>query len=391
MRRATTLLALTLTTLAAAAPTVRAEDRCPPRPADRELAERLSRMYFTRAMSLYENLEHHAALLAFQCANELVPHRLTRYWIAVSAEASGRYAHALTIYHRLLPDPPPPVTTQELLERIAWLGQRADIIEAQMMVLPRSKRVQERIRAHQAWITALELGLGTTIYRRRLAFQIDGGLYDTDSPVATLRVETTCWPAAFATKKGLWPHLGFGLVVDRAFHLVSYPENSTVAVATTAMRVGGYLAWRWNVYRSPRSPELRFLLGIEGQEFSFAKDLGLIPGVSYIFVRPAVRARFHLGTERVAIRLGFAGLIGVQTGQIGDAYHYGDARSGGVHAIGEIDVRLFWKIHLVAGITTTWVFLRFPQRGLIHRDYEYVAESAKDGYYGGYFMMGARY
>ena len=57
----------------------------------------------------------------------------------------------------------------------------------------------------------------------------------------------------------------------------------------------------------------------------------------------------------------------------------------------ELDVRLFWHVHLVGGVSTTWFFISFPQTGERQRDFEFVADSAMDGYYGGYLLMAIHY
>ena len=98
-----------------------------------------------------------------------------------------------------------------------------------------------------------------------------------------------------------------------------------------------------------------------------------------------------MGTERVRLSLGMIGLAVLQMGQIEDAWHYGNGSAGGVRARIELDVRVGWKVHLVAGATTTWIFMSFPQRGLIHRDYEYEATGATDGYIGGFAMVTVDY
>ena len=55
----------------------------------------------------------------------------------------------------------------------------------------------------------------------------------------------------------------------------------------------------------------------------------------------------------------------------------------------ELDVRIFWKLHLVVGARTTWMFVRFTQAS--DREYRYPADTARDGFYGGYAQAVIRY
>ena len=110
-----------------------------------------------------------------------------------------------------------------------------------------------------------------------------------------------------------------------------------------------------------------------------------------ICFKPSIKAILPLGTERVKLGLWFGGLAAAQLGQIADAYHYGNARGGGIDTGVEVDVRLFWKIHLVAGAFTTWLFATFNQVGAINIDFNFIADSATDGYFGGYVLVALHY
>ena len=151
------------------------------------------------------------------------------------------------------------------------------------------------------------------------------------------------------------------------------------------------MLYRWNIKDSAESVILKFHLGVDAVEYSFSEDLGLVSGVTYITFKPGVIAQIPLGTERVKLGLKFAGMAVVQLGQMADAYHYGNAKAGGIEAGIEIDVRLFWKLHLVAGAFTSWFFVSFSQVGVQGLDYEYIADSATDGYFGGYLLAAFHY
>ncbi|MDY0002732.1 MAG: hypothetical protein RBU30_15655 [Polyangia bacterium] len=248
-----------------------------------------------------------------------------------------------------------------------------------------------------SWLTGVHVGAGVAILGRRLSFDnlelIPGStvLYKTNSPIIPIAFYAEAYPGAFITQHRILANIGLGFLFQRAVGVVSYRESDNVEIATTVQRIGGYLSFRWNVSRSPTSPELKINLGVEAMEFSFAQDLGQVPGVLYLAFKPELKARFPLGTERVSLGLSFAGLALVSLGQITDAYHYGNGKGGGVEVGLEIDARIFWKVHLQAGFTTSWNFISFSQLGVQHLDYEYVADSARDGTYGGYVLMSLQY
>ncbi len=259
---------------------------------------------------------------------------------------------------------------------------------------PKKKKKGIQRAAH---VTGLEVGLGIEIWGRRLSFSnLDGEpgrqlLYETNSPVVPLSINLEVYPGAFITKHKILANVGVGFFFRRAVGVVSQREGDATKITTTIQRVGGLLLYRWNVKGTAESTILKFSLGVDAVEYSFGEDLGQVAGVTYITFRPAVKALFPLGTERVKLGLWFGGLAVVQLGQMADAYHYGNARAGGVEVGLELDVRLFWKIHLLAGATTTWFFVTFQQVGVQGLDYEYIADSAMDGYFGGYLLVALHY
>jgi len=247
------------------------------------------------------------------------------------------------------------------------------------------------------WVTGVEAGVGIEIWGRRLSFtNLEGVperqlLYETNAPVVPLSIDLEVYPGAFITDHKILSNVGFGFFFRRAIGVVSQREGETIQIKTTIQRVGGRLLYRWNIKDSALSTVLKFHLGVDALEYSFGEDLDLVAGVSYITFRAGVIAGIPLFTERVKLGLLFAGLAVVQLGQMADAYHYGTAKAGGVEAGIEVDVRLFWKIHLVAGAFTTWFFVSFTQVGEQHTDYEYIADSARDGYFGGYLLAAFHY
>jgi hypothetical protein len=247
------------------------------------------------------------------------------------------------------------------------------------------------------WVTGLEVSAGIEIWGRRLSFSnLEGEpgsrlLYETNSPVVPISLNAEVYPGAFVTGHSTLANVGLGLYFQQAFGVVSQRENENTVISTTIQRVGGRLLYRWNVKSSPQSVVLKLHFGVESLKYKFGDDLGLVASVTYINFRAGAKAQIPLGLERVKLGLFVAGLAAVQLGQMADAYHYGNARAGGVEAGIELDVRLFWKIHLVAGAFTTWLFVSFSQVGVQGLDYEFIADSARDGYFGGYLLAAFHY
>lgn len=247
------------------------------------------------------------------------------------------------------------------------------------------------------WVTGVEVGVGIEIWARRLSFTYldeEPGrqlLYETNSPVVPLSFNVEIYPGAFITTHKILANVGLGAYYRRAVGVVSQREGETAKIVTTIQRVGGRLLYRWNIKGNAESVVLKTHFGVDALEYSFGEDLGRVAGVTYITFRLGMIAQFPLFTERVKLGLLFAGMAAVQLGQLADAYHYGTAKAGAVEAGVEIDVRLFWKIHLVAGAFTTWFFVSFSQVGEQHVDYEFIADSARDGYFGGYLLAAFHY
>lgn len=260
-------------------------------------------------------------------------------------------------------------------------------------VKPKKKKGIQRA----AHVTGLEFGVGIEIWARRLSFtNLDGNpgrqiLYETNSPVIPLAFNVEVYPGAFITKHKVLANVGLGVFFKRAFGVVSQRENEDTLIQTIIQRVGGRLLYRWNIKGTTESVVLKFAIGVDAVQYSFSEDLDRVASTTYINFRPGVKAIIPLGTERVKLGLFFDGLAVAQLGQMADAYHYGNARAGGLEAGLEFDVRLFWKIHLLAGFSTTWFFISFQQVGVQGLDYEYIADSATDGYYGGYLLVALHY
>lgn len=248
-----------------------------------------------------------------------------------------------------------------------------------------------------SWLTGLHVGAGVSLLGRRLSFgnfELNPGstvLYATNSPIVPLSVFAEGYPGAFISRHRVLANIGLGFYFQRAVGVVSYRESDNVEIPTTVQRAGGYLVFRWNVNQSATSPELKIGLGVDAFEFSFAQDLGEVASVLYLAFKPELKARFPLGTERVSLGLSFAGLAVASLGQMADAWHYGRGKAGGVEVGLELDARIFWKVHLQVGFSSTWYFISFSQFGVQHLDYEYVADSARDGTYGGYVLMSVQY
>ncbi len=246
------------------------------------------------------------------------------------------------------------------------------------------------------WVTGIELSAGIEIWGRRLSFnnlEAEPGsrlLYETNSPIMPLSFALEVFPGAFVTQNSIVANIGLGVYYQQAVGVVSQRENDPTKIVTTIQRVGGRILYRWSVKSSPESVVLKFHFGVESMKYKFGEDLALVPSVTYINFRAGMKAQIPLGAERVKLGLRFAGLATVQLGQMADAYHYGSAKAGGVEAGVELDVRLYWKVHLVAGAFTTWFFVKFAQisQGVT---YGIIADSARDGYFGGYLLAAVHY
>ncbi len=247
------------------------------------------------------------------------------------------------------------------------------------------------------YLTGLEVDVGVEIWGRRLSFtNLDGEpgkrlLYETTRPVLPLSFGVEVYPGAFVTGHRILANVGLGLYFRRAVGVVSQREGDPTKIRTTIQRVGGHLLYRWNINGSAESTVLKIGAGVDALQYSFAEDLGQVAGVTYISFRVLVKALVPLATERLKLCVWLAGMAVAQLGQMADAYHYGNGRAGGIEAGLGLDVRLAWKIHLLAGASTTWVFVKFPQDGVQGLDFEYVVDSAKDGYFGGYLLVAMHY
>jgi hypothetical protein len=248
-----------------------------------------------------------------------------------------------------------------------------------------------------AWLTAVHGGVGLSVWARQLSFtNLEGEpgrtqRYQTDTPVAPLGFYVEIFPGAFVSRHRALANVGLGFSFQRAVGVVSYREDDNQMIDTTVQRINGYLVYRLNINRSATSPKLRFALGVDALQFTFADDLEQTAGVQYLSIKPEIEARFPLGTDRVSLAVRFAALGTLSFGQLANAYHYGVAKGGGVQADLEVDVRVYWRLHLRAGFTTTWLFISFSQLGDEGTDYMYVADSARDGYYGGYLLAAIHY
>jgi hypothetical protein len=262
-------------------------------------------------------------------------------------------------------------------------------------VRPEPERPPPRAKAplgeRPANLTALSVGLGVEIFARKLVIQPGSDLvYETNTPVAPIAFSVEVFPGAFVSRHQVYANLGIGITFARAFGVISYRENTSERIVTTIQNAHGYLTYRLFGNRKPTSPVVHLDLGIDAREFSFGDvDLGVVPGVQYISFRPGIRAYLPLGTERLRLGLGLSGLIAAQLGQLGDAWHYGAGPAGGFEASLELDVRIVWKLHLVVGARTTWMFVRFKQAS--PQEYRYPADTARDGFYGGYAQAVIRY
>ena len=275
--------------------------------------------------------------------------------------------------------------------------RRVVVAPVRRRVPPRKHPTPTALGERPAYMTGLLVGVGVEMWARRLSFtNLEGEpgkqlLYETNSPIVPLFLDVEAYPGAFITRHRILSNIGLGFTFRRAVGVVSQREGETTEIKTTIQRVGGRLVYRWNVGRKVTSPEIKFSLGVEALEFSFGEDLGLVSGVLYLAFKPAIRARFPLATDRVSLGLFVGGLAVMQLGQMADAYHYGSAKAGGVEVGLELDVRLFWRVHLIVGAQTSWYFISFSQMGEQFLDYEFVADSAVDSYFGGYLLMAVHY
>lgn len=241
-----------------------------------------------------------------------------------------------------------------------------------------------------AWMTGISAGVGVRLVGRSLSLKDAGGVegsqtaYSTDTPMLPLALEAEVYPGVFFTRSAFLANLGLGFRFDYAFGIASHRENDDTQIHTTVWDLDFYLTWRWNMKKSTESPQLNFDLGLSVSDYSFDQDLGVVPGVRYVSIKPGLRGRFSLVRDRLTVGFGAAGFATVAAGQIADAAHYGAVSGGGLQIDLDLAVRLFWKVYLRAGFQTTWTFLSFQQTGTQGVDFQYDAMGARDGTYGGY-------
>lgn len=99
-------------------------ESCPDKPKNAKRARSLAGRYYGRGMKAFESEKYEQALAAFRCAQTILPVRLTRYWIARSAEAAGKHSLAAMLYGELVLTPPPQVGKKELEERLEALKKK---------------------------------------------------------------------------------------------------------------------------------------------------------------------------------------------------------------------------------------------------------------------------
>ncbi len=97
---------------------------CPLRPENLQKARELAAHWYNTGLESYRAENFKKAVSAFECAQSILPVRLTRYWIARSKQDAGQTRDALKIYQELLVDAPPAVKTTELRERIELLKEK---------------------------------------------------------------------------------------------------------------------------------------------------------------------------------------------------------------------------------------------------------------------------
>lgn len=97
---------------------------CPSRPEDLKKARELAAFWYNTGLESYRAEDFNKAVSAFECAQSILPVRLTRYWIARSKEDAGQKRGALKIYQELLVDAPPEVKKSELRQRINLLKEK---------------------------------------------------------------------------------------------------------------------------------------------------------------------------------------------------------------------------------------------------------------------------
>jgi len=329
-----------------------------------------------------------------------------RWWLAVRVHdgATGRVVKAGVVRYRYF-------ALTRWVKAAIWKTVRRGVAAAEGVPHPRprlapppeetrrppppKKKKKKAIGPRPAWLYGLRGELGFGIMGRRLTIADLNGdpgtqvIYQTTAPTWPLFFSVEVFPGAFVSRHRVLSNIGIGFRYQEAFGVVS--QRETDRVRTTIRRVEGYLLVRWNIFATETSPELTFTFGVDALNFGFDEDLKEAASVMYIAVRPEVQARFPLRTERVALDVRLAGMGVLSMGQMADAYHYGASQAGGVHAEMAVDVRLGWRIHLLVGAWLDWFFITFPQVGDIHLDYELVADSARDGYYGGYARLAMCY
>jgi len=229
------------------------------------------------------------------------------------------------------------------------------------------------------------VGVGLSLFTRRLDFDVSGAQAYGGGTLAAVRVEGGVFP--------------FALAADYAH---DHPILACLGLAGSYERAGSFNsqtasgnepgeAWRWRLGalgriplgRAPGHGALLVDAGVDQLRYAHRSERQLgVPDVGYTLVGAGLGLDQPLGTRvlRLGLRLAFSGLV--DSGPVTNADEYGTASGWAVETEGGLSVWPIRWLWLRAGARYTRVALAFDGNGMRF------AHSAADQWIGGAFEVG---
>lgn len=208
---------------------------------------------------------------------------------------------------------------------------------------------------HARWAAA-DVELGVSAVRRSLSFTYASDLTSSQRPngyngsvVPSLIFTGEVYPMAFGKNPG--PAGGFGLavVVDRVLLLKS--RLGMKEYATTQMKVGGGLRYRWNFGKKATLPTLKLIAGFN--RLSFTIDRGTddidLPNVAYSYIDVGAAGRFPLGTPKAAIYVDARYNQVLSAGEVSEMTFYGSGSARGFDGDAGFELQFLGRAILKVG------------------------------------------
>ena len=177
MRSGCIVSAALVTLLGVGSPAVQhanAQPACPAKPADPAVAKGLAQTYWRYAQKFFDQKLYAEAMKAWLCSHQMVPHPLSLYNIAKSAEQAGHFRDAIKYYRAYLEARPNAPERDRIEQSIRSFKARYGLHETKDPSIDRRPRaVQPRIGTEQTDET-LTTGSSRMSKRRRSTLEITG-------------------------------------------------------------------------------------------------------------------------------------------------------------------------------------------------------------------------